>query len=163
VCYFAWWTRVLRGHHATLVFIEKVGALEQLFLEAPKSFIWYCVWGSDKQVEFFYHSDNSCSVFCPMPSFKTLWGSGCGLLMPGRYSDVNQLSGTVSASQLEDWEIDPQPMSESTQCSLGKSVHLCCYGRKQTLGFGLPQIAVTKIISLSPRLASEFFQINPLP
>jgi len=40
VCYFAWWTRILWGHRATLVFIEMMGALEQLCLMAPKSLIW---------------------------------------------------------------------------------------------------------------------------
>jgi len=36
---FAWWTRVLWEHHETLVFIEKMGAIEQLWLRAPKSLI----------------------------------------------------------------------------------------------------------------------------
>jgi len=42
VCYFVWWTRVLCGHHATLVCIEKMGALEKLCLRAPTSLIWHC-------------------------------------------------------------------------------------------------------------------------
>jgi len=41
VCYFACWTRVLWGHHAILVYIEKMGALEKLCLRAPKSLIWH--------------------------------------------------------------------------------------------------------------------------
>jgi len=41
VCYFAWWTRVLWGLHATLVFIEKMGALKQLCRRAPESLIWH--------------------------------------------------------------------------------------------------------------------------
>jgi len=43
VCYFAWWTRVLWGHHATLVYIGKMGALRRLCLRAPKSLIWHCM------------------------------------------------------------------------------------------------------------------------
>ena len=42
LCCFAWSTRVLRGHHATLVFIEKMGALEKLCLRASESLIWHC-------------------------------------------------------------------------------------------------------------------------
>ena len=34
-------TPLLWGHHATLVFIEKIGAPEQLCLRAPKSLIWH--------------------------------------------------------------------------------------------------------------------------
>ena len=29
------------GHYATLVFIEKIGAVEKLCLRAPKSLIWH--------------------------------------------------------------------------------------------------------------------------
>jgi len=32
------------GHYATLVFIEKIGALDKLCLEAPKSLVWH--WAS---------------------------------------------------------------------------------------------------------------------
>jgi len=35
-------TPLLWGHHATLVFIEKMGAPEQLCLKVPKSLIWHC-------------------------------------------------------------------------------------------------------------------------
>jgi len=42
VCYFAWWTRVLWGHHATLVYIEKMGAIEKVCLRGPRSPIWHC-------------------------------------------------------------------------------------------------------------------------
>ena len=42
VCYFAWRT-LLWGHHATLFFIKKVGALEKLCLRVPKSPIWHWV------------------------------------------------------------------------------------------------------------------------
>jgi len=38
---FAWWTWVFWEHHETLVFIEKMGALEQLCLRTPKSLIWH--------------------------------------------------------------------------------------------------------------------------
>jgi len=53
------------------------------------------------------------------------------------------LSGEVSAPQLEDWVLDPQPLSELPY--LGKSVHLNRPGQKHNSGFGLPPIAVTKI------------------
>jgi len=43
VFYFAWWTRVSWGHHATLVYIEKLGALEKLCLRALTSLIWHCL------------------------------------------------------------------------------------------------------------------------
>ena len=43
VCYIAWWTRVLWGHHATLVYIKKMGVLEKLCLRASESRIWQCV------------------------------------------------------------------------------------------------------------------------
>jgi len=43
VCYFAWWTRVSWGHHATLVYNEKMEVLERLCLRALKSLIWPCL------------------------------------------------------------------------------------------------------------------------
>jgi len=47
----------------------------------------------------------------------------------------------VSASQSEGWVVDPQPLSELPQRSLGKSVHLNCPGKKHNAGFGLPSNA----------------------
>jgi len=41
VCYFTWWTRVSWGHHATLVYIEKMRTFERLCLRALKSLIWH--------------------------------------------------------------------------------------------------------------------------
>ena len=51
----------------------------------------------------------------------------------------------VSASQLEGWVFDPQPLSELPWRSLGTSVHINRPGKKHISGFGLPPIAVTKI------------------
>ena len=50
----------------------------------------------------------------------------------------------MSASQLEGWVFDPQPLGELLRF-LGKSVHLNRPGKKHNSGFGLPPIAVTKI------------------
>jgi len=44
VCYFAWWTRLLRENHPTLFFIEKMGSLKPLCLRARKSHIWHWLW-----------------------------------------------------------------------------------------------------------------------
>ena len=51
----------------------------------------------------------------------------------------------MSASQLEGWVVDPQPLSELPLRSLGKSVHLNRPGKKHNPGLGLPPTAVTKI------------------
>ena len=32
------------GHYVTLVFIEKIGALEKMCLRAPISLIWHCLY-----------------------------------------------------------------------------------------------------------------------
>jgi len=55
-------------------------------------------------------------------------------------------SGKVSASQLKDWVLDPRPLNELPQRSLGKSVHLNYPSKKHNSGFGLPPIAVIKIV-----------------
>jgi len=52
------------------------------------------------------------------------------------------LSGTVSASHLEDWVFDPQPLSESQKRSLVQSVHRNFPDKKHYSGFGLPPIVV---------------------
>jgi len=46
-------------------------------------------------------------MYWPRLALRLFWGSDCGMLMNGGLSDVNQLNGTVSASQLEGWEFDP--------------------------------------------------------
>jgi len=50
----------------------------------------------------------------------------------------------VSASQLEGWVYDPQPLRELPYRSLGKSVHLNRPGKKHNSGFGLSPFAVAK-------------------
>ena len=40
VCYFAWWIRVLWGHHASLVLIEKMGHSKNCLSASPKNCAW---------------------------------------------------------------------------------------------------------------------------
>ena len=78
VCYFAWWTRVLWGHRATLFFIEMMGALEQLYLRAPKSLIWH--WGNQHLCMQRQHSSLATSTLGNTPNLNI--GSYTGNTMP---------------------------------------------------------------------------------
>ena len=68
VCYFVWWTRVLWGHRATLVFIEMMGAFEQLYLRTPKSLIRH--WGNQHLCMQRQHSSLATSTLGNTPNLN---------------------------------------------------------------------------------------------